>query len=267
MKVTLITVTYNSARYLQNCIQSVTNQDYPDIEYIVIDGGSTDETISIIEQNQHCIAKWKSENDNGMYDAINKGMKLATGDVIGILNSDDVLASKDVISKIAACFKDQNVDSVFGDLLYVDADDISKIHRSWKGMAYNRNLFKVGWMPAHPTFYVRREIVEQLGGYETHFFSASDFELMTRYLYKHRVSSYYLPELIVKMRKGGMSNGSFKKRIRANRRDYLALKRNEVPFALMVSVIKPLRKLPQYIKFLHPAKQEEIRTSLSPATA
>jgi glycosyltransferase len=134
-------------------------------------------------------------------------------------------------------------------------------------MTYNRKSFNFGWMPAHPTFYVRKEIVDQLGGYETHYFSASDFELMTRYLYKHRISSYYLSELIVKMRKGGMSNGSFKKRFRANRRDYLALKRNEVPFPFVVSMIKPLRKLPQYISFLHPTKNEEVRTKLSPATA
>ena len=267
MKVSLITVTYNSARYLQNAIQSVYNQDYPNIEYIIVDGGSTDETLAIIEQNSSCITKWISEKDNGMYDAINKGMKMATGDVIGILNSDDMLASKDVISKIAACFKEQKVDSIFGDLLYVDAEETSKIHRFWKGMTYNRRSFNLGWMPAHPTFYVRRNIVEQLGGYETHYFSASDFELMTRYLYKHRISSYYLSELIVKMRKGGMSNGSFKKRFRANRRDYLALKRNEVPFPFVVSLIKPLRKLPQYIKFLHPSKEEEVRTTLSPATA
>ncbi len=267
MKISLITVTYNSARYLQNAIQSVYNQDYSNIEYIIIDGGSSDETLSIIEQNSACITKWISEKDNGMYDAINKGMKIATGDVIGILNSDDMLASKDVISKIASCFKEQKVDSLFGDLLYVNAEETNKIHRSWKGMPYNRKSFNLGWMPAHPTFYVRREIVEQLGGYETHYFSASDFELMTRYLYKHRISSYYLPELIVKMRKGGMSNGSFKKRFRANRRDYLALKNNKVPFAFMVALLKPLRKLPQYIKFLHPAKKSETRTVLSPATA
>jgi glycosyltransferase involved in cell wall biosynthesis len=267
MKISLITVTYNSALYLQNAIQSVYNQDYPDIEYIIIDGGSTDETLSIIEQNSPCITKWISEKDNGMYDAINKGMQMATGDVIGILNSDDMLASKDVISKIATCFKEQKIDSLFGDLLYVDATETSKIHRFWRGMTYNRKSFNLGWMPAHPTFYVRREIVEELGGYETHYFSASDFELMTRYLYKHRISSYYLPELIVKMRKGGMSNGSFKKRIRANRRDYLALKVNKVPFAFMVSLIKPLRKLPQYVRFLHPAKNTEVRTTLSPATA
>src|SRR5688572_18554548 len=267
MKITLITVTYNSEKYLQNAIQSVYNQDYSNIEYIIVDGGSTDSTLSIIEQNSTCITKWISEKDNGMYDAINKGMKMATGDVIGILNSDDMLASKDVISKIAQCFKEQRVDSIFGDLLYVDAEETSKIHRFWRGMTYNRKSFNFGWMPAHPTFYVRKEIVDQLGGYETHYFSASDFELMTRYLYKHRISSYYLSELIVKMRKGGMSNGSFKKRFRANRRDYLALKRNEVPFPFVVSMIKPLRKLPQYISFLHPAKNEEVRTKLSPATA
>lgn len=267
MKISLITVTFNSARYLQNAIQSVYHQDYSDIEYIIVDGGSTDDTLSIIEQNAGCITKWISEKDNGMYDAINKGMKMATGDVIGILNSDDILASKNVISKIAACFKEQKVDSIFGDLLYVEAEETSKIHRFWRGMPYNRESFKLGWMPAHPTFYVRKEIVDQLGGYETHYFSAADFELMTRYLYKHRISSYYLPELIVKMRKGGMSNGSFKKRFRANRRDYLALKRNEVPFAFVVALIKPLRKLPQYIRFLHPDNEKEMGTNLSPATA
>ncbi|MDB5207490.1 MAG: glycosyltransferase [Flavisolibacter sp.] len=267
MKVSLITVTYNSARFLQNAIQSVYHQNYSNIEYIIVDGGSTDDTLSIIEQNSACITKWVSEKDNGMYDAINKGMKMATGDVIGILNSDDMLASKDVISKIALCFKEQQVDSIFGDLLYVDAEETNRIHRSWKGMPYKRALINTGWMPAHPTFYVRKEVVEQLGGYETHYFSASDFELMTRYLYKYRISSYYLSELIVKMRKGGMSNGSFKKRIRANRRDYLALKENQVPFAFLVSLLKPLRKLPQYIKFLHHTKEKELITSLSPATA
>jgi glycosyltransferase len=267
MKVSLITVTYNSARFLQNAIQSVYAQDYPEIEYIVVDGGSTDETLSIIEQNSSCITKWISEKDNGMYDAINKGMKMATGDIIGILNSDDMLAAKDIISKIVLAFKNQQVDSLFGDLIYVDAVETSKIHRFWKGLTYKRTLFNTGWMPAHPTFYVRKEIVEQLGGYEPSYFSAADFELMTRYLYKHRISSYYLPELIVKMRKGGMSNGSFQKRIRANRRDYLALKKNQIPFPFFVSLIKPLRKLPQYVKYFHQTKENSVVTVLSPATA
>ena len=267
MKVSIITVTYNSARFLQNAIQSVCQQDYADIEYILVDGGSTDETVSIIEKHSACISKWISEPDNGMYDAINKGMKMATGDVIGILNSDDMLAANDVVSKIVECFNEQRVDSIFGDLLYVDAEETNKIHRFWRGMPYRRSAFKLGWMPAHPTFYVRREIVEQLGDYEPYFFSASDFELMTRYLYKHRISSYYLPELIVKMRKGGMSNGSLKKRLRANRRDYLALKKNDIPFPFFVSFIKPLRKIPQYLKFLHHTKEVETIPNLSPATA
>lgn len=269
MKISLITVTYNSARYLQNTIKSVCQQDYPNIEYIVVDGGSTDETLSIIQQNADCITKWISEKDNGMYDAINKGMQMATGDVIGILNSDDMLASRKVISKIAACFEEQGVDSLFGDLLYVDAEETDKVYRFWKGLPYRRSLFNAGWMPAHPTFYVRKEIVDQLGGYKPQYFSAADFELMTRYLYKHRVSSCYLPELIVKMRRGGMSNGSIKKRLYANRRDYLALRNNDVPFALLVSIIKPLRKLPQYLGLLQQEKSEleQPVTSLSPATA
>ncbi len=248
MKVTLITVTFNSARHLADCIQSVLQQDHPDVEYIVIDGASTDDTLSIIENYSGGIDKWISEKDGGMYDAINKGMRMATGDVIGILNSDDMLAGPGVLSKIVASFEQGGVDSIFGDLLYVDGEDTDKVHRYWRGSAYNRDAFHWGWMPAHPTFYVRREVVEQLGGYETHFFTAADFELMTRYLYKHRISSAYLPELIVKMRKGGMSNGSLKKRLRANRRDYLALKRNGVPFPLFASLIKPIRKLPQYLK-------------------
>jgi glycosyltransferase involved in cell wall biosynthesis len=268
MKVSLITVTYNSEKHLASCIESVVHQDYPNIEYIVIDGSSTDKTLSIIRDFSAGIDKWISEGDGGMYDAINKGLKMATGDIIGILNSDDILAAADTISKIVACFKEQTVDSLYGDLVYVEAEDTAKVHRYWKGSPYNRNAFHWGWMPAHPTFYVRREIVEQLGGYETHFFTAADFEFMTRYLYKHRISSYYLPELIVKMRKGGMSNGSLKARLRANRRDYLALKRNGVPFPLFASLVKPVRKLPQYIGILNAKKEAKAADMLTkPATA
>jgi len=268
MKVSLITVTYNAEKYLAACIESVLRQDYPNIEYIVIDGSSSDKTLSIIESHSAGIDKWLSEKDGGMYDAINKGMKLATGDIIGILNSDDILASHNTISKIAQCFTEKGVDSLYGDLVYVDGDDTSKVHRYWKGADYNRKAFHWGWMPAHPTFYIRRDVVEQLGGYETHFFTAADFEFMTRYLYRHRVSSCYLPELIVKMRKGGMSNGSMKKRLRANRRDYLALKRNGVPFPLFASLFKPVRKLPQYIGFLNTRKEAKAGNVLTrPATA
>lgn len=266
MKVSIITVTYNSEKHLASCIESVLHQSHPDIEYIVVDGASTDNTLSIIQQFDENIDLWMSEKDRGMYDAINKGMRKATGDVIGILNSDDILASHDTISNIVRCFKEAGVDSVYGDLVYVDSEDTTKVHRYWKSSPYNRNAFRWGWMPAHPTFYVRREIVEQLGGYETHFFSAADFELMTRYLYKHRISSCYLPQLIVKMRNGGMSNSSLKKRLRANRRDYLALKRNDVPFPFFASVVKPIRKLPQFVGWLNAEKEARANEgTLAPA--
>ena len=266
MKVSLITVTYNSDKHLAHCIDSVLHQDYPNIEYIVVDGASTDGTLAVIEQYGDVIDKWISEKDGGMYDAINKGIKLATGNIIGILNSDDFFASATAVSKIVRCFEENNVDSVYGDLVYVHEEDTANIYRYWKGSAYNRQAFHWGWMPAHPTFYVRRELVEQLGGYETHFYSAADFEFMTRYLYKHRISAAYLPELIVKMRKGGMSNCGWQRRLRANRRDYLALKRNNVPFPFLASVVKPLRKLPQFISFLNQEKEaKERKGSLLPA--
>jgi glycosyltransferase involved in cell wall biosynthesis len=246
MKVTIITVTYNSAKYLEDCICSVINQNYGDIEHIIIDGGSTDETLSIIKQYETHIAKWISEKDNGMYDAINKGMKMATGNVIGLLNSDDILASEDVIINIVAAFKKHNVDSVYGDLTYVDQKNTEKILRFWKGGKYNRQRFLYGWMPAHPTFYIRKEIVDELGGYESHYFTAADYEFMTRYLYRYRISAFYLQKLIVKMRNGGVSNGSLSRRLKANRRDYLAMRRNQIPFPFIASVLKPLIKLHQY---------------------
>ena len=246
MKVSIITVTYNSSKYLEDCINSVVKQQYSDIEHIIIDGGSTDETVSIIKRYETHIAKWVSEKDNGMYDAINKGMKMATGDVIGILNSDDILASETIIAEIVDSFNQHNVDSVYGDLTYVDQKNTQKIIRFWKGGAYNRNRFLYGWMPAHPTFYVRKELVNKYGGYESHYFTAADYEFMTRYLYFHRISAYYLPKLVVKMRIGGASNGNLFRRLRANRRDYLAMRKNHVPFPFIASVLKPLIKLHQY---------------------
>lgn len=246
MKVTIITVTLNSERFLADCIQSVINQDYNNIEHIIIDGGSTDGTLAIIDRYENHIAKWISEKDYSMYDAINKGMAMATGDIIGTLNSDDVLASKDVIRNIVKIFIEQQVNAVYGDLVYVDQIDINKVRRVWKGMNYKRNRFCYGWMPAHPTFYFRRKLLDICGFYETHYFSSCDYEFMARYLYHHKVTAWYLPKLIVMMRRGGMSNGNIFRRLRANRRDYLAMKKNKIPFAFFVSFLKPLLKLHQY---------------------
>ncbi len=246
MKITIITVTFNAEKYLSTCIDSVIKQDYHNIEHIIVDGGSTDGTVAIIQSYKEHISRWVSEKDNGMYDALNKGIKMATGDVIGLLNSDDMLYATNTISEIVKSFTEQKVDSVFGDLVYVDPNETNRILRYWKGKIYKRLRFLWGWMPAHPTFYVRKEIIDQLGLYETHYYSACDYEFMARYLYRFRISSYYLPKLIVMMRNGGQSNESIYKRLRANRRDYLAMKHNEIPAPFLVSFLKPVRKLPQF---------------------
>lgn len=246
MKVTIITVTLNSERFLEDCIKSVISQDYPDIEHIVVDGKSKDGTLAIIDKYKDHIAQWVSEKDRGMYDAINTGMEMATGDIIGTLNSDDMLASPDVISAIVKTFCQTGSDVVYGDLLYVHPVRTDQVIRVWNGLPYKRSRFRYGWMPAHPTFYFRRSLLEKNGDYETHYFSAADYEFMCRYLYRFKSSAAYLPKLVVRMRHGGMSNSNIYRRLRANRRDYLAMKRNGVPFAFFVSLLKPLIKLHQY---------------------
>ena len=248
MKVTLITVTLNSEKFLEDAIRSVMEQDHHDIEHIIIDGLSTDGTLAIIDKYKDHIAKWVSEKDNSMYDAINKGMKMATGDIIGTLNSDDMLAGQDVISSIVALFKKENVDVVYGDLLYVDQHNPDKVIRKWKGGKFNVNKFRFGWMPAHPTFYFSRSLLDKCGYYETHFFTAADYEFMTRYLFYFKASAVYIPKLVVKMRMGGLSNGSLLRRLRANRRDYLAMKKNKIPFPFVVAFLKPVIKLHQYTR-------------------
>jgi glycosyltransferase len=248
MKVSIITVTYNSGKHLEDCIASVIKQGHKDIEHIIIDGKSTDNTMDLVRKYEAHLAAWISEPDRGMYDAINKGMKIATGDIIGILNSDDMLDSEDVIAAIVQEFESKHVGAVYGDLEYVGADDTSKIIRIWKGKPYKRSLFNGGWMPAHPTFYIKRALVETFGGYESHYFTAADYEFMARYLFHHRVSASYLPKLIVKMRIGGQSNRSIYQRLRANRRDYLAMKKNKIPLAFLVSILKPLSKVHQFYK-------------------
>jgi glycosyltransferase involved in cell wall biosynthesis len=246
MKVTIITVTLNSEKYLEESIRSVINQDYTDVEHIIVDGKSTDGTLAIIDKYKDHIAKWVSEKDYSMYDAINKGMKMATGDIIGTLNSDDILASPDVITRIVNAFGKEEIDAVYGDLVYFEQDCSDRVLRKWKGGEFNSNKFRYGWMPPHPTFYFRRKLLAKCGYYETHFFSAADYEFMTRYLFYHKVNARYIPKQIVRMRHGGMSNGSIARRLRANRRDYLAMKKNKIPFPLVVSVLKPMIKLHQY---------------------
>lgn len=247
MTISIITVVYNGGKYLADCIQSVIAQTYPHIEYIVIDGGSTDESLAIIEKYKNYIAHFVSEKDQGMYDALNKGIKMATGEVVGILNADDMLASHDVISSIANLFLTENPDAVYSNLNYVEPDRIGKTIRKWISKPFKIRSMILGWMPAHPTFYVKRSLFANLGYYSLDYGSAADYELMVRFLFKNEVKAAFLDKLTVNMRIGGMSNASLKNRFDTLINDYKALKANHVPLAFFTVVLKKISKITQYI--------------------
>lgn len=247
MKVSIITVTYNAEKYLENCIQSVLNQTHPDLEYIVIDGRSSDSTLEILEKYRSRISTIISEKDQGMYDALNKGIALASGEVVGLLNADDFFASDDVVSKLAEAFESSQADVLYGDLWYVDQEDTDKVLRKWHSKPYSHGLFQWGWMPAHPTFYARRALFSKYGPYRLDLGSACDYELMIRFLHKHRLKAVYLPKLMVKMRAGGMSNSSLENRMKANKADLEAMKINGIRFPRVAALLKPLRKIPQFL--------------------
>jgi glycosyltransferase involved in cell wall biosynthesis len=246
MKISIITATYNSASTLEDTLTCIQQQDHPDIEHIIVDGGSTDNTLAILNFFPH-IAKWISEKDNGIYDAMNKGIGLATGDVIGILNSDDIYTSASVLSSIAQAFADPSVQTVYADLQYVHPDNPNKVLRTWKTGKFKKNYFYYGWMPPHPTFFVRKEVYRQTGLFDLSLRSAADYEIMLRILLKHGISARYLPGVIVKMRAGGMSNASLWNRLRANKEDRLAWKLNGLRPYFFTLYLKPLRKIPQFI--------------------
>ena len=248
MKVSIITVVYNNEDTIKDAIESVLNQTYKNIEYIIIDGVSTDGTVEVIKSYGDKIDKFISEKDNGIYDAMNKGIKLASGDIVGILNSDDFYASNDIIEKVVKTLKEQKVDSVYGDLVYVNAKDTNKIVRYWKSKPYKKGLFKKGWHPAHPTFFVKKEIYDKYGIFNLDFKIAADYELMLRFLEKYQISSGYIPEVFVKMRIGGESNQSIKNIIKANIESYNAWKVNNLKPPFYLPFIKPLKKLRQFIK-------------------
>jgi glycosyltransferase involved in cell wall biosynthesis len=246
MKISIITATYNSAATIKDTLSSIRLQDHPDIEHIIVDGGSTDSTPSIVAGFPH-VAKWISEKDNGIYDAMNKGIGLATGDVIGILNSDDVYTEATVLSAVAQAFADPAVMTVYADLQYVHPADLEKILRTWITGPFKREKFYYGWMPPHPTFFVRREVYELAGLFSTDLQSAADYELMLRVLLKHGLSACYIPRVMVKMRAGGVSNVSLLNRLRANREDRLAWKMNGLRPYFFTLYLKPLRKIHQFI--------------------
>ena len=248
MKISLITATYNSASTIESSLLSFINQDYENKELIIIDGGSTDETLSIIEKYKLAVTTIISEKDNGIYDALNKGISLATGDVIAILHSDDFYIHNHVLSKVIETFIAYKSDSVYGNLIYVDRIDTNRIIRKWISGNYIHGKFIQGWMPPHPAFFAKKECYNRYGKFNLSLRSSADYELMLRFLHKHKISTAYLNEFLVKMRIGGQSNVSLKNRIKANREDKLAWELNDLKPAFYTLFFKPLRKLIQFLR-------------------
>ena len=251
MKLSLITITYNSARTISNTFQSILSQSYTNIEYIVIDGNSKDETVSIIKCYEPLFEgrmKWLSEPDKGIYDAMNKGIRMATGDIIGILNSDDLFYDNDVLKDIVRTFESNDIDCLYGNLDFVDVVNIDKVVRTWKGSQHTAGAFLKGWHPAHPTFYVKRDVYEKYGVFDTSFDVSADFELMLRFIEKYQISNLYLNRDFVKMRMGGESTGSITKIIQGNKNVLRAFEKNGFNVSPFYPVIRLFPKVINIIK-------------------
>ena len=246
-KLSIITATYNAADTLATCLDSVRNQG-SDVEHILIDGGSTDATLDIADSYKEHIVKIVSEPDKGIYDAMNKGIQIATGEVIGILNADDFYPSSDVLSRVAEVFADKNIDACYGDLVYVDSEHTNKVKRFWRAGKFDSKKFYWGWMPPHPTFFVRASVYEKYGLFNLDLGSAADYEIMLRFLLKHEINVAYLPMVMVHMRTGGVSNANVSNRLAANRMDRKAWQVNGLRPYPWTLYAKPLRKVGQWVR-------------------
>ena len=249
MKISIITVAYNAEATIAEAVASVVSQrqDGFELEYIIVDGASTDETLAALEPHSDGIAHIISEPDRGLYDAMNKGVAAATGDFIGILNADDIYAHNGVLAAVAARLEETGADALYGDLDYVAADGSGRVVRRWRSGEMGPRSFLRGWMPPHPTFFLAKSVYAEHGVYSLDLRSAADYELMLRMLHKHRVRATFLPDVLVKMRTGGVSNASWGNRLRANREDRRAWRMNGLRPMPWTLVIKPLRKLGQWI--------------------
>ncbi len=248
MKVSIITVCYNSKEHIKDAIESVLNQSYKDIEYIIIDGASTDGTVEVINSYNDKISKFVSEKDNGIYDAMNKGLALATGEIVGIINSDDFYIDNTIIESIVNEFKKSNIDVLFADLIFVDRENIEKQVRYWKSKEYVEGSFFKGWHPSHPTFFVKNEFYKRFGLFRTELKLASDFELMLRFIVKHGAKTFYFNKASVKMRMGGASTKGFDNFIKQNMEVYKSFKLNNLKVSIFYPVLRIVPKILQFLK-------------------
>lgn len=247
MKVSIITVSYNAEKTISDTVNSVLTQTYKNVEYIIVDGASKDNTLNILNSFEPGSFQLISESDNGLYDAMNKGVAMATGDIIGILNADDVFADSKVIEEVVNQMETSGADCLYSDLIYVK-EDLKTIVRKWESGEYQKGAFKKGWMPPHPTFYVKKECYEKYGAFNLDFRTSADYELMLRFIHKNEVSVTYLPRTTILMRVGGQSNASIKNRIKANKEDRAAWKVNGLKPGSLTFIRKPLSKIKQFVK-------------------
>jgi len=252
LKISIITVVYNNKEAIQDAMNSVLSQGYDDLEYIIVDGASTDGTVEVIKKvvkrYPERSIKFISEKDDGIYDAMNKGIALATGDVVGLLNGDDVYADNLVLKKVAGVFAVPSIDSCYADLVYVDKFDLNKVIRYWKSCDYQDGLFSKGWAPPHPTFFVRRKVYEKYGMFDLSYSMGNDVDLMMRFLNKYKLKSVYVPDIFVKMRLGGVSNRNVINIVSQNLELFRAGKKNDVKIFPPVFIFgKIIARISQYI--------------------
>lgn len=248
LKVSIITATYNSSKTIKSTIDSIVAQTYSSFYSVIIDGGSKDDTIEIIKSYavNNSYISYLSEGDKGIYDAFNKGIAKATGKIIGFVHSDDLLASDEILCLVVRKFEEENVDGVYGDLHYVDAKDPNKVIRNWKSRPFKKTLLKKGWMPAHPTLFLRKEVYEKHGGFDLQYKIAADYDFMVRILKDTELNFVYLPEVITKMRVGGASNRSLKNIILKTQEDYRIIRKHNIG-GLGTLFMKNFSKLTQFI--------------------
>lgn len=246
IRISVITAVFNNHATVGAALDSVLSQSHPRVEMIVIDGLSTDGTRDVMESYLERLDVYVSEPDDGIYHALNKGIELATGDVVGFLHSDDVLADSQVLARVAEAFNDASVEAVYGDLVYVKKDDMTRVVRRWIAGPYNKGLLRRGWMPPHPTFFARREVYQRLGGFDLGLSIAADYDCMLRFLCAE-VKLAYIAQVQVRMRTGGASNRSLRNIVRKSIEDYTALRRNRVG-GIAALFWKNTSKVPQFFR-------------------
>ena len=247
MKISIITVCFNSARTIGDTLKSVASQSYQDIEHIVIDGASNDQTLEIVKRDGAHVVKVVSEPDLGIYDAMNKGLALATGEAVGFLNSDDIFATVDSVAAIAGGLADDTVDAVYGDLVFVDPVNPERVRRIWRPGPHFPGACARGWMAPHPTFYIRRKILQNVGGFDLAFKLQSDFDLMLRVFESERIKTRYLPVVLIRMRMGGATTGTISNIIRGNLEAERACRRAGFSGGLQFIVRKLASRVPQFL--------------------